>query len=125
MRDGRIAVEPVPGKELGVLAREPLAAGTLLAVAPVFELAPEDVPLIERTAFRHHYFTHPERDGEGVIVLGWLTYCNHAAEPSLELEWQREASGLWTVAVRSARALTAGEELTIDYNCELWFEARP
>lgn len=125
MRDGRIAVEPVPGKGLGVPAREPLAAGTLLAVAPVFELAPEDVPLIERTAFRHHYFAHPERDGEGVIVLGWLTYCNHTAEPSLELEWQREPSGVWAMALRSARALAVGEELTIEDKCELWFEARP
>lgn len=125
MRDGRIVVEPVRGKGLGVRAREPIAAGTLLAVAPVFELAPEDVPLIERTAFRHHYFAHPEREGEGVIVLGWLTFCNHAAEPSLVLAWHREPSGLLTVAARSARALAAGDELTIDYNCELWFEVLP
>jgi hypothetical protein len=125
LRDGRVAVEPVAGKGLGVRLREPVAAGEPLAVAAVFELAPEDVPLIERTAFRHHYFVHPERDGEGVIVLGWLTFCNHDADPSLTLDWQRAPFGLWTVTVRAARALAAGEELTIDYNCELWFEARP
>lgn len=125
MRDGRVAVVPVPGKGLGVVLEEPLAAGELLAVAPVFELVPEDVERIERTAFRHHYFAHPECEGAGVIVLGWLTFCNHSAEPSLVLDWQREPSGLWSVSVRSARALAAGEELTIDYNCELWFEPQP
>lgn len=125
MRIGPVLIAPAGAKGCGVFAAEPLAAGRALAPQPVFELDPADVEPIERTRFRHHYFAHPERDGQGVIVLGWLALCNHARPASLELDWHREPATGWWVVPRAVRDLEAGAELTIDYNCELWFEALP
>ncbi|MCX7629188.1 MAG: SET domain-containing protein-lysine N-methyltransferase [Geminicoccaceae bacterium] len=125
MRIGRIEIRPAGAKGLGVFALEPIARGECFEPQPVFELDPEDVPRIEATRFRHHYFAHPERDGQGVIVLGWLTFVNHAVPPSLELDWQCDARVGWMVIPRARRDIAAGEELTIDYNCPLWFEPVP
>lgn len=125
MRIGPVLIAPAGAKGLGVFAAEPLPAGAAFDPQPVFELDPEDVEPIERTRFRHHYFAHPERDGVGVIVLGWLTLVNHGLPPTLELEWRRDPLTGWSVVPRTRRALGSGEELTIDYNCPLWFEALP
>ncbi len=122
MRIGRVLIAPAGAKGLGVFAAEWLARGTAMEPQPVFELDLEDGPRIEATRFRHHYFAHPEQDGFGVIVLGWLTFCNHARPPTLQLEWLREAATGWWVVPKTSRDLAAGEELTIDYACELWFE---
>lgn len=125
MRIGPVLIAPAGAKGLGVFAAEPLPAGAVFDPQPVFELDPEDVEPIERTRFRHHYFAHPERDGLGVIVLGWLTLVNHGRPPTLELDWWQDPPIGWSVVPRTRRALRAGEELTIDYNCPLWFEALP
>lgn len=125
MRIGRVELRRVPGKGIGVFAAEALPDGAPFEPMPVFELDPEDVPRIEATRFRHHYFAHPEREGQGVIVLGWLTLCNHAVPPSLVLDWRFDATLGWSVVPCTARAVAAGSELTIDYNCELWFEPLP
>ncbi|MCL6609760.1 MAG: hypothetical protein K6T74_16890 [Geminicoccaceae bacterium] len=125
MRIGPVLIASAGGKGLGVFAAEPLPAGVPLDPQPVFELDAADVEPIERTRFRHHYFAHPERDGVGVIVLGWLTLCNHGRPPTLELDWRRDPATGWWVVARPCRPLEPGEELTIDYNCPLWFEALP
>ncbi|MEJ5233294.1 MAG: SET domain-containing protein-lysine N-methyltransferase [Geminicoccaceae bacterium] len=125
MRIGRVLIGPAGPKGLGVFAAEPLPAGVPLEPQPVFELDPEDTEPIERTRFRHHYFAHPERDGVGVIVLGWLTLCNHGRPPTLELDWRCDPTTGWWVVPAPVRSIAAGEELTIDYNCPLWFEALP
>lgn len=125
MRIGPVLIAPAAGKGLGVFAAEPLPAGHRFDPQPVFELDPADIEPIERTRFRHHYFAHPERDGEGVIVLGWLTLCNHGRPPALELDWRHDPLAGWSVVPRTTGALAAGAELTIDYNCPLWFEPLP
>ncbi|MCS6778293.1 MAG: hypothetical protein NZ555_01130 [Geminicoccaceae bacterium] len=122
MRIGRLEIRPAGRKGLGVFAAEPIAAGETFDPQPVFELDLGDVPRIEATRFRHHYFAHPELDGHGVVVLGWLTLVNHGVPPTLELDWRHDAAIGWVVLPRARHDLAPGTELTIDYNCPLWFE---
>ena len=119
---GPIAVRLLPGKGRGVLTTRAVAEGELLATDPCLMLTADDCAMLERTSLHGHYFAHPEVDGEGCLVFGPIILVNHGAEPNCRLEWAEDAGAGWTVSLRARRGLAAGEELTIDYACELWFE---
>jgi len=119
---GPIAVRRLPGKGRGVLATRAVAEGELLATDPCLMIPAEDCAMLERTSLHGHYFAHPDNDGEGCIVFGPISLVNHDAAPNCRLEWVEDWRAGWTVSLLARRPLAAGEELTIDYACELWFE---
>jgi hypothetical protein len=120
---GPIRVRLLPRKGRGVLAARAVAEGELLATDPCLMLTAADCTKLEETSLHGHYFAHPETDGEGCLVFGPISLVNHAAEPNCRLEWAEDEGAGWTVSLHARRALAEGEELTIDYACELWFEA--
>lgn len=120
---GPIAVRLLPGKGRGVVAARAVAEGEPLAADPCLPLTADDCAKLEATSLHGHYFAHPEIDGEGCLVFGPISLVNHGPEPNCRLEWAEDERTGWTVSLFARRPLAAGEELTIDYACELWFEA--
>ena len=122
---GPISVRLLPGKGRGVLTTQDVAEGELLCADACVMLTAADCRKLEETSFHGHYFAHPEAEGEGCVVLGPTSLVNHAPEPNCRLEWEDTPHAGWVVRLRSRRPLPAGEELTIDYACPLWFDPAP
>jgi SET domain-containing protein len=53
------------------------------------------------------------------VALGLVSLCNHSGRPSALVLRNHVRQTLDLVA---AAAIMPGEEITIDYNCPLWFE---
>lgn len=116
-----IRVDPRKGR--GVYALRPIEPGELIVSAPVVVLEAADCRLLDRTLLGHYYFHWDgdfDGDGRGALALGSLSICNHASRPRARVERNHSAQSMDLVAVDP---IAAGEEITIDYGCELWFDA--
>jgi SET domain-containing protein len=56
-----------------------------------------------------------------VVALGLVSLCNHSRRPRARVRRNYASETLDLVALMP---IAAGEEVTIDYNCPLWFEAQ-
>jgi SET domain-containing protein len=55
------------------------------------------------------------------MALGYIMLYNHSAEPNIELESDLNAKTITAMAIKNIKA---GEELTWDYGCEIWFDTK-
>jgi uncharacterized protein len=120
----RIEVRASPARGRGVFARTAITPGTVIEAAPVIVISGVDCPALDRTIIHDYYFHwdgDPEGEGRGALALGLVTLCNHASPPNTRVErnFARQTLDLLAVA-----PIAAGDELTIDYGCTLWFEPR-
>lgn len=109
----------VKGKGRGVFALRNIAKGSVVEVAPVIVVAHEDVP---EGSPPDGYLLDWEPNVEGqehCMPLGYIMLYNHSSKPTLYLENDHEEMTITSFAIRDIKA---GEELTWDYNCEIWFD---
>ena len=118
----RLEIRSDPVKGRGIFAREPIAAGTLIEAAPVIIVPAEQCPLLDRTILHDYYFHwdgDPDGDGRGAVALGLVALCNHSRRPNARARRNLAQDTLDLVALSP---ISAGDEVTIDYNCPLWFQ---
>jgi SET domain-containing protein len=114
--------DPVKGR--GVFARAPIAAGSLIEAAPVIVVPAAQCPLLDKTILHDYYFHwagDPEGEGSGAVPLGLVALCNHSRRPNARV---RRNHSRETLDLLALAPIAAGDEITIDYNCPLWFEAQ-
>ena len=115
-----LAVVPIAGKGRGVVAVEPIAAGTVIETAPVVPYkSPHDVmpePLLPRELAD---LPHDWDEERGCLVFGAMQFSNHSPEPNAKFERNIEAL---TMTFTALRDIEAGEEITIDYDFPIWWE---
>ena len=111
-----------PSKGRGVFAGAPIAAGTLIEAAPVIIVPAGECRLLDRTILHDYYFRWDGgRDGSGAVALGLVALCNHSRRPRARVR-RNVARG--TLDLVALLPIAAGDEVTIDYNCALWFTAQ-
>jgi SET domain-containing protein len=118
-----VEVRRHPLKGRGLYAARPIARGELIEAAPVVAFAAADCALLDRTILGHYYFHwdgDPDNGGSGALALGLLTLCNHSPRPRARVHRNHGDQTLELVALET---IAAGEEVTIDYGCPLWFDA--
>jgi len=118
----RLEIRSNPVKGRGIFAREPIAPGTLIQAAPVIVVPATQCPLLDRTILHDYYFHwdgDPDGDGRGAMALGLVALCNHSRRPNARVRRNFAQDTLDLVALVP---IGAGDEVTIDYNCSLWFE---
>ena len=106
----------------GVFAREAIAAGTVVEAAPVIIVPAAECPILDRTVLHNYYFHwngDPDGDGGGALGLGLVSLCNHSSRPRARVDRNFARHTLDLVAIAD---IQSGDEITIDYGCELWFE---
>jgi SET domain-containing protein len=99
-----------------------ISAGAVIETAPVVIVPPEQRPLLDKTILHHYYFQWddgPEDMGRGAVALGLVSLCNHSPRPNARAQRNPAGDALDLIALAP---IAAGEELTIDYKCTLWFE---
>ena len=118
----RLEIRSDPAKGRGIFAREPLAAGTLIEAAPVIIVPTEQCALLDRTILHDYYFHwdgDPEGEGRGAVALGLIALCNHSRRPNARV---RRNPARETLDLMALATIVEGDEVTIDYNCPLWFQ---
>ncbi len=109
-------------KGRGIYAVVPIEAGALIESAPVLVLSAEDRAVVAATRLRHYYFLWSgDEDGEwcAAIALGHISLCNHAREPNATFVVRRDEERIDLLARTD---IAPGVEITIDYDCDLWFD---
>jgi len=112
----RLEIRNDPAKGRGVFASAPIAAGTLIETAPVIVVPPSECKLLDQTILHDYYFRWDNADG--AVALGLVALCNHSRRPRARVRRNVAHSTLDLVALVT---IAAGDEVTIDYNCPLWF----
>jgi len=107
-------------KGRGVFAVAPIAAGAVIEMAPVIIVPAAECPLLDRTIL-HDYYFHWDGDTSGAVPLGLVALCNHSRRPRARV---RRNLAQCTLDLVALVPIAAGEEVTIDYNCPLWFDAQ-
>lgn len=106
-------------KGRGVYALEDIAKDTPIETAPVIVVAASAVPEDGGAPDGYLLDWDPDEEGEEhCMPLGYIMLYNHSKNPTLYLENDYEEM---TITSFAARDIKAGEELTWDYNCDIWF----
>jgi SET domain-containing protein len=123
----RLEIRSDPLKGRGVFTGAPIAAGAVIEAAPVIIVPAAQCPLLDRTILHDYYFHWdgdpdggPGGEGSGAVALGLVALCNHSRRPRARVRRNLAQQTLDLVALAP---IAAGEEITIDYNCPLWFAA--
>jgi uncharacterized protein len=79
--------------------------------------------LLDQTILHDYYFRWDSGDGStgAAIALGLVSLCNHSRRPRARVRPNHARATLDLVALI---AIAAGDEITIDYDCPMWFAAR-
>jgi len=111
-----IEIAVFPNRGRGIRAKEDIAAGTKIDVAPVILLKTTELATLSRTIVNDYWFWW---DGEqdatnerGAIALGIISLVNHSAAPNTVVARNFEQEMLELIAKRDIKA---GEEITCSY----------
>jgi uncharacterized protein len=107
-----------------VFALQLIAAGTVIEAAPVIIVPAAHCALLDRTILHDYYFHwdgDPDGNGRGAVGLGLVSLCNHSSRPNARVVRNFARQMLDLTALTD---IASGDEVTIDYGCELWFELR-
>ena len=108
----------------GVFTSEPIAAGTLIEIAPVIVMEAADRPQLDKTLL-HDYIFEWGKD-KCCMALGYGPMYNHSYASNCDylMDYDEDLIFIKTVA-----DIEKGAELTINYNgewndsTEIWFKA--
>lgn len=114
-----IDVRHIPKKGRGLIAVQPIYAGTLIEVAPVASFPAEERAIVDKTSVFPYYFIQPSeyrqsKESRGHFVFGIVSLCNHADEPNACVKWVENEVGLWT-HLMALKDIEPGEEVTMYY----------
>ena len=110
----------VEGKGRGIFTRRLIKKGEVIEIAPVVPMDKSDIP--EEGGPPDGYvleWLEDEPGKEHALVLGYIMFYNHGENPNVHLESDFENN---VVTVTALRDIPPDEEITWDYNCELWFD---
>ncbi len=111
----------------GVVAEADIPAGSLIERSPVLVIPHADRPAVDPTVVFTYVFMWEhgtveedlyKHQGRAAIALGFTSLLNHSYTPNCAFVRHIDDLAIDLVA---ARAIEAGEELTIDYQMTLWF----
>jgi len=115
----------VHGKDRGIIATVDIPAGTLIERSPALVFPVEDMTRADGSSLllENYCFLWEEKgvDTEYAIGLGYIGLYNHSKTPNAEFDCDFATKEMTMTA---ARDIKAGEEVTFDYDCELWFEPK-
>ena len=107
-------------KGRGVFALRDIKKGEVVEISPVVIVPATSIPDDGEAPDGYVLDWDPETEGEEhCMPLGYIMMYNHSNEPNLMLENDMEEL---TITAFANRAIKAGEELTWNYACELWFD---
>jgi uncharacterized protein len=114
----KIEVRQAPGKDRGVFARRAIRAEELIERAPVLVISPEHSVLLDQTILGHYCYKWGKEEGDTALALGYGSLYNHSYQPNARFVRRYEERTIDYFAIRD---IDEGEEISINYNGEVWF----
>lgn len=114
-------------KGRGVFTQVSIPVGAIVEIAPVIVMPASDRVHLDKTLLYDYIFEWGADRTACAMALGWVPMYNHSYQSNCEYCMDFESE---TIRVQAIRDITAGEELTINYNGDwddvkpLWFDAR-
>ena len=112
--------DPLKGR--GLFAARAIAEDEEIEAAPVAIMDTTQAALLEETPLGHHYFhwDGEDEDWRGAVAFGLVSLVNHAetANAGVWPDYERRC-----MVLAALRPIAEGEEITIHYDTDLWFEA--
>ena len=118
-------VSNVSEKGRGVFTDEAIEPGTLIEIAPLIVLPPQDREHIDKTEIFNYYFLWGDDHALTAIALGYGSLYNHSQKANAIYESYYDDNEIHFICYRPIKA---GEEITINYNNDpnstekMWFE---
>ena len=112
-----ICVHVAVGKGLGVFAQKRFVKDETIEQAPVLILPNPQWEFLEQTVLRNHYWYWNEN--AMAFSLGYGAFYNHSTDPNARIVRKFDENIMEFVALRD---IEVDEEITVDYDCPLWFE---
>jgi uncharacterized protein len=125
---GPFAVAEFGERGRGIVALEDIKYGQLIERSPVLIIPANERRMVDGTVIFTYVFMWEhntveqdlyDHQGRSAIALGYTSLLSHSFEPNCNFVRHIDALLIDIVA---KRAITAGEELTIDYQMTLWFD---
>lgn len=119
---GSIYISDSKGRGKGVFTNRDIAADTIVELSPVIVMSGEDRKLLDQTLL-HDYIFEWNPDGENMCCMaqGYISVYNHSYTSNCEYFMNYDDK---TIMVKAVRDISAGEELTINYNGD-WDDEKP
>ena len=114
-------------KGRGIFTLERIPAGTVIEVAPVIVMKPEDRIHLDKTLLHDYIFEWGADRKQCAMALGLVPIYNHSYKSNCEYFMDFEDD---TIHLKTMRVVEKGEELTINYNgnwndpAKIWFDAK-
>src|ERR1700733_3459554 len=113
-------------KGRGVFSSGNLAAGTIIEIAPVIVLSPEERVILDQTRLHDYIFLWGTDETQCCVALGYVSIYNHDYMSNAEYEMDFATK---TIRIKTVRDIKKGEEIFINYNGDwnnntpVWFDA--
>jgi SET domain-containing protein len=123
-----LAVADFGERGRGIVALEDIKYGQLIERSPVLIIPANERRMVDGTVIFTYVFMWEhntveqdlyDHEGRSAIALGYTSLLSHSFDPNCNFVRHIDALLIDVVA---KRAITAGEELTIDYQMTLWFD---
>lgn len=108
-------------KGRGVFALRAFKKGEVIETAPVIPVSKNSV--VQNGDAPDGYLLDWDgnyEDEEYCMPLGYIMMYNHSGKPNMMLDQDYDKYTMQAIAIKDIKK---GEELTWDYNCELWFDS--
>jgi uncharacterized protein len=111
----------------GVFTHAGIAADTVIESSPVIVMSGDARSLLDQTLLHDYIFEWGDAKDRCCMALGWIPMYNHACPSNCEYFMDYEND---TMFIKTVRTISAGEELTINYNGNwdnadrVWFEVK-
>ena len=115
-----------PDKGRGVFAADTIEAGIVIEVSPVIAMPSNDRAHLDKTLLHDYIFEWGPTKEACCMALGYIPIYNHSYASNCEYFMDFDTDSIF---VKTVRAISAGEELTINYNgdwndqTKVWFDA--
>jgi uncharacterized protein len=117
-----ISASKIAGR--GVFSTEAIPAGSVIEICPVLILPPDQLHSLQSTDLYDYYFQWGEGENSRALALGYGSLYNHSYSPNARYYTDFDSDTLDVIALLD---ITAGEEITFNYNgepddlSEVWF----
>ncbi len=120
-------IAPTSSMGRAVFTTDPIEPGTIVEISPVIVMKAAERKLLDQTLLHDYIFEWGDDREHCCMALGYIAVYNHSYSSNCEYEMDFEQQ---LISIRTVRAITAGEELFINYNGDwndnkpLWFDAK-